>query len=233
MKFFMVAVVGSGLLAAAALADEKTVPKSAGSELKDVRQKASYGYGLLSGKQIKGQGVDLDLDMFVQGLKDAFSGAPSRLSDEQIKEAVLAFQKEQVETASTKSKAEGETFLAENKKKPNVVTLPSGVQYKVLKEGTGKTPKATDTVTVDYEGRFVNGTVFDSSAKHPEQPSSFPVGQVIPGFSEALQLMKVGSKWEIYIPYDKAYGAAGRPGIPGYSTLIFNVEMKSIQTGPG
>jgi FKBP-type peptidyl-prolyl cis-trans isomerase FklB len=233
MKFFMVAVVGSGLLAAAALADEKAETKSAGSELKDVRQKASYGYGLLSGKQIKGQGVDLDLDMFVQGLKDAFSGAPSRLTDDQIKDAVLTFQKEQVESAGKQAKAEGDTFLAENKKKPNVVTLPSGVQYKVIKDGTGKTPRATDTVTVDYEGRFINGTVFDSSAKHPEQPSSFPVNGVIPGFSEALQLMKVGSRWEIYIPFDRAYGAAGRPGIPGYSTLIFNVEMKSIQPGPG
>jgi FKBP-type peptidyl-prolyl cis-trans isomerase FklB len=127
-----------------------------------------------------------------------------------------------------KNKKEGEAFLAENKKKDGVKTLPSGLQYKVLAEGKGKTPKATDTVTVHYRGTLTDGTEFDSSYKR-NQPASFPVNGVIKGWTEALQLMKEGSKWQLFIPASLAYGEPGRPGIPPNSVLIFDVELISVK----
>jgi FKBP-type peptidyl-prolyl cis-trans isomerase len=230
----MVAVVSLALLVASALAQEKGAPKAADAELKDARQKASYGIGLSIGKNLKNQGISIDLDPFSQGLRDALAGTPSRLSDQQIQEALQAFQKEvsakQAEMVAKQAK-EGETFLAENKKKAGVKSTASGLQYKVIKEGAGKTPKATDSVMVNYEGRLVDGTVFDSSAQHPNQ-EPFEVGKVIKGFSEALQLMKVGSKWEIYIPANLAYGATPPPGLPPNAPLIFNIELKGVQETP-
>jgi len=223
MKFSMVAVVSLGLLVGSAFADDKGAPKPADSEFKDARQKASYGLGLGAAKSLIAS--DIDTELFVQGLKDAIAGKP-RMTDQQIQEAVVAFQQELV----AKKSKESETFLAENKKKEGVVTLLSGLQYKVLKSGTGKTPKATDTVTVNYEGRLIDGAVFDSSAKQG-QPVSFPVGGVIKGFSEALQLMKVGSKWQIYIPSNLAYGPRAQQGIPPNSTLIFDLELVDAKEG--
>jgi FKBP-type peptidyl-prolyl cis-trans isomerase len=225
-SFSMVAVVGLGVVMAAVAADEKAAPKPADPELKDVRQKASYGYGLGVGRTLMSQLPDMDWDVFSQGLKDATGAKTQRLTDQQIQEAIIAFQQEM---AARKAK-EGETFLAENKKKGGVVALPSGLQYKVLKEGTGKTPKATDTVTVNYEGRLIDKTVFDSSARQG-QPVSFQVGGVIKGFSEALQLMKVGSKWEVYIPANLAYGASPPPGskITPNAPLVFDVELIDVK----
>ena len=161
-------------------------------------------------------------------MKDALGGKNPRLTDQQIQEALAAYQQEMM----AKKAKEGEIFLAENKKKDGVVTLPSGLQYKVLKAGTGKTPKATDTVTVNYEGRLIDKTVFDSSAKQG-QPVSFQVGGVIKGFSEALQLMKVGSKWEVYIPSNLAYGATPPPGsrITPNAPLIFDLELVDVKEG--
>jgi FKBP-type peptidyl-prolyl cis-trans isomerase len=224
--FSMVAVAGLGLVVASVLADEKAEPKPADPELKEVRQKASYGLGLSVGRSLMTQAADIDTELFGQGLKDAFGGKTPRLTDQQIQEALVAYQQENV----AKKAKEGEAFLAENKKKEGVIALPSGLQYKVLKGGTGKQPKATDTVTVNYEGRLIDKTVFDSSAKQG-QPVSFQVGGVIKGFSEALQLMRVGSKWQLYIPSSLAYGATPPPGsrIPPNSPLIFDLELVDVK----
>ncbi len=231
MKFSlsMVAVAGLGLAVASVIAaDEKAASKAVDPEMKDVRQKASYGLGLRVGRSLMAQASDIDTELFGQGLKDAFGGKTPRLTDQQIQEALVAYQQEMV----AKKAKEGEIFLAENKKKDGVIALPSGLQYKVLKAGTGKTPKATDTVTVNYEGRLIDKTVFDSSAKQG-QPVSFQVGGVIKGFSEALQLMKVGSKWEIFIPPNLAYGPTPPPGgrIMPNATLVFDVELIDVKEG--
>jgi FKBP-type peptidyl-prolyl cis-trans isomerase len=231
MKFSIVAVMSLGIVAASALAQDKDAPKGADSGLKDARQKASYGLGLSIGKNLKAQAEDLDSETFSQGLKDALAGKAPLLTEAQIQEAMLAYQQELV----AKKTKEGETFLAENKKKPGVTTLPSGLQYKVIKQGTGKSPKASDTVTVNYEGRLADkdGTVFDSSAKHGG-PANFQVDGVIKGFSEALQLMKVGSKWEVYIPSNLAYGPSPPPGsrITPNAPLVFDLELVEVKDSP-
>jgi FKBP-type peptidyl-prolyl cis-trans isomerase len=228
MKFSMVAVVFSALVAASALGDEKETPKPADSGLNDARQKASYGVGLSFGKQIAAQGIDLDLESLVGGIRDALAGKGPRLTDQQIQEAMVAYQQDLI----AKKTKDGEAFLEENKKKDGVKITASGLQYKVIKEGTGKSPKATDTVTVNYEGRLTDNTVFDSSSKNGG-PQSFPVNGVIKGFSEALQMMKTGSKWQVYIPANLAYGAnppaRGRitPNVP----LVFDLELIDVKEG--
>jgi FKBP-type peptidyl-prolyl cis-trans isomerase len=229
-SFSVVAVVGLGLVVALVRADEKAAPKPApvDPELKELRQKVSYGLGVSIGRTLTTQGFDIDTELFGQGLKDAVAGKTPRMTDQQIQEAGLAYQQEMM----AKKAKEGEAFLAENKKKEGVVSLPSGLQYKVLKPGAGKTPKATDTVTVNYEGRLIDKTVFDSSAKQG-QPVSFQVGGVIKGFSEALQLMKVGAKWQLYIPANLAYGATPPPGsrIAPNAPLIFDLELVDVKEG--
>jgi len=229
MKYFMVAAAGVGLLVVSAMADEKVAPK-AGSDLKDVRSKASYGIGQQLGKNFKNQSIDLDPDMLARGIKDALAGK-SELTDADIQEALQALQKDLMakQQAQGEENAKSQTaFLQENAKKPGVTTLKSGLQYKVVKEGTGPTPKATDKVRVHYKGTLTNGKQFDSSYDRGE-PAEFPVNRVIPGWTEALQLMKVGSKWQLFIPANLAYGASPPPGIPPNSTLLFDVELLKIQ----
>lgn len=204
------------------LAGYSTVQAAENVELKTQKDKLSYAIGVDVGNSLKKNSIDVDMNVLMQGMKDAVSGKP-QMTDQQIKETMIAYQKEQAE----KNKTAGDAFLAESKKKPGVVTLPSGLQYKILKKGTGKSPKATDTVTVNYRGTLIDGTEFDSSYKRG-QPATFPVKGVIPGWIEALQLMKEGAKWELFIPADLAYGASGRPGIPPNSTLIFEVELISV-----
>ncbi len=226
---FIVGSVLVGLLAAAWAGEE--------APLKSLKDKVSYAIGLNIGKSMKQDDVDLDPDMLLRGIKDALSGAKALLTDEQIGEVMGAFQKEmkakQTEArkaAGEKAKAEGDAFLAENKKKEGVVTLPSGLQYKVIKSGLGKVkPKATDTVVTHYVGKLINGTEFDSSIKRGE-PAEFQVGGVIPGWTEALQLMKAGDKWQIFVPAHLAYGekGAGRSIGPN-ATLIFEVELLEIK----
>ncbi len=196
------------------------------------RQKASYSIGLNIGKSIKSLEPEIDPDLVAKGIRDGMAGKP-QLTDQQIQEIMLALQQELM---AKKSKAaeemakQGPMFLAENKKKAGVKTTASGLQYKVLKEGTGKIAKATDTALVNYEGRLIDGTVFDSSAKHGDKPSPFPVGRVIKGFSEALQLMKTGSKWQLYIPTELAYGATPpTEKIPANAPLIFDLEVVEVQ----
>jgi len=225
MKRYLIASVAFGLVGMTALAQNEKAAPAAGSGLTDLRQKASYGIGVGIGKSMKSQGVDIDPNTLAKGIADAVKGTPL-LTDEQIREVMTAFQEEML----SKVKKESEDFLAKNKTKKGVTTLPSGLQYEVIKEGTGKAPKATDTVTVHYEGTLINGTVFDSSIKRGE-PASFPVGQVIKGWTEALQLMKEGAKWKLYIPSNLAYGENPQGGgaIRPHDALIFDVELLKVQ----
>jgi len=203
--------------------------------LKDKKDKVSYAIGLDVGNAMKKQSIDINTDIFVKGLQDALSGGKKLMTDDEIRETMTAFsremaekQKETMKKLGEKNKQEGDAFLAENKKKEGVKTLPSGLQYKVITEGTGKTPKATDTVTVNYRGTLIDGTEFDSSYKRG-QPATFSVNGVIKGWTEALQLMKEGSKWQLFIPSELAYGDRGAGGQIGpNATLIFDVELISV-----
>jgi len=203
---------------------------------KGPKDKVSYSVGIEIGKNLKFQSADLNPELLARGLQDAFSDKKALLTDEEMKEALVSFQKEMVakqqelvKKVGEKNKSEGETFLGENKKKEGIITLPSGLQYKVIKAGTGKKPKATDTVTAHYKGTLINGTEFDSSYRRG-QPASFPVNGVIPGWTEALQLMEEGAKWQVFIPSNLAYGerGAGRDIGPN-ATLIFEIELVSVQ----
>jgi FKBP-type peptidyl-prolyl cis-trans isomerase len=204
--------------------------------LKDQKDKVSYSIGMEIGRNMKRQSVDVNPEFLSRGVKDAFSDGKPLMTDEEMKEALTAFQKEMMvkqqelaKIVGEKNQKEGEAFLAENKKKEGVITLPSGLQYKVIKAGSGNKPKATDTVSVHYQGTLINGTEFDSSYRRG-QPVSFPVNGVIPGWTEALQLMEAGAKWQIVIPPNLAYGDRGAgPQIGPNATLIFEIELISIQ----
>ncbi len=206
------------------------------TELKTQKDSVSYAIGLDIGQRLKQQSVDANPDLIARGIKDASTGGKPLLTEQQAQSVMGAFQQQLVakrdsmnKVIGEKNKKDGEAFLAENKKKDSVVTLPSGVQYKVLKMGTGKKPKADQTVSVQYRGTLVDGTEFDSSYKRGE-PITFQVGGVIKGWTEALQLMPVGSKWQLFIPSDLAYGERGAgQTIPPNSTLIFEIELLSIK----
>jgi FKBP-type peptidyl-prolyl cis-trans isomerase FklB len=204
------------------------------------KQKFSYALGMDIGNKVgpslKQQSVDVDPALVSQGMKDAMTGAKTRLTTEEAQAVLKEMQaevtkqrQEKMQAVSAKNKEEGEAFLAANKSKEGVVTLPSGLQYKILTAGTGPKPTATDTVVCNYKGTLINGTEFDSSFK-TGQPATFGVGQVIKGWTEALQLMPVGSKWQLFIPSNLAYGDRGAgQQIGPDSTLIFEVELISIQ----
>jgi FKBP-type peptidyl-prolyl cis-trans isomerase FklB len=212
-------------------------PVAAGEkiELKSQKDKSSYAIGLDMGNSLKKSEIDVNPDILVKGLKDALAGGKQLMTDQEIKETIVALQKDlqakqqaRMKTAGEKNKKEGEDFLAKNKKKEGVVTLPSGLQYKILNKGSGKSPKATDSVTVNYRGTLIDGTEFDSSYKR-NQPATFPVNGVIPGWTEALQLMKEGAKWQLFIPANLAYGERGAGGTIGPNAmLIFEVELISV-----
>jgi FKBP-type peptidyl-prolyl cis-trans isomerase FklB len=219
-------------------AAKSTAKATAGSTgaLVTTKDKQSYAVGLNAGMRMKQMPIDLDPRLVAQGLKDAMSGAKPAMTDDEAK-AVLTdlqgeLQKKQeamMAQMGSANKKEGEAFLAANKSKDGVVTLPSGLQYKVLTKGSGPKPTAGDTVVCNYRGTLINGKEFDSSYKRG-QPASFPVAGVIKGWTEALQLMPVGSKWELFVPADLAYGERGAgPDIGPGSTLIFEVELISIQ----
>ena len=204
-------------------------------ELKTKKDKVSYAIGLDMGNNLKKSDLEIDPDILARAIKDVMSGGKTVMTDQEAKETLMALQKEiqakqqeRNKAIGEKNKKDGDEYLAKNKKKAGVKTLPSGLQYKVLTDGKGKSPKASDTVTVNYAGTLIDGTEFDSSYKRG-QPVSFPVGGVIKGWTEALQLMKEGSKWQLVIPSDLAYGEQGRPGIPPNSVLIFEVELISIK----
>ena len=205
--------------------------------LKTDSKKISYAIGMGLGKNIKRDSIDVDPTILLRGLKDAMAGNKLLLTDEEAKAAITALnaqvrakEEEKAKVAALENKMKGDAFLAQNKTKPGVVTLPSGLQYKIISPGTGPKPTADDTIKCNYRGTLVDGTEFDSSYKRGE-PIKIPVGQVIKGWTEAMQLMPVGSKWELYIPSDLAYGERGAPGSPiaPNSTLIFEVELLSIE----
>ena len=217
-----------GLIASSANAAE---PKTV---LKDQKDKVSYSIGLQIGGTIKAQGLDVNPDLLALAIKDTLAGGKTLLTEQEAGEVMQKLQTEMMakETAKAteggaKNRKEGVAFLAANAKKEGVKTLPSGLQYKILKAGTGKIPKATDTVTTHYRGTFLDGKEFDSSYKRNE-PASFPVSGVIAGWTEALKLMPVGSKWQLFIPSELAYGDQGQRGIPPASTLLFDIELLSI-----
>ncbi len=198
--------------------------------------KLSYALGIGIGSQLAQMGAkDLNIDDFAQAIKDVITGKPLQVDDQEAQQIVQKFFQEQEEkqraAAIEKGKAarkEGEDFLSANGKKENVVTLPSGLQYQVLKEGDGKKPKATDKVRCHYEGTLINGTVFDSSYKRGE-PAVFPLNQVIAGWTEGLQLMQEGAKYRFFIPYNLAYGERGAgASIPPYAALVFDVELIDV-----
>jgi FKBP-type peptidyl-prolyl cis-trans isomerase FklB len=204
--------------------------------LKGKRDRESYVLGLKIGSDLKQQSIEIKTDIFMKGVTDALSGGKRLLNDDEIREIMTAFAKDLTEKQAVtikklaeKNKQEGDLFLAENKKKEGVKTLPSGLQYKVINVGKGQNPKATDTVTVNYRGTFINGTEFDSSYRRG-QPATFPVKGVIPGWTEALQLMKEGAKWQLFVPPTLAYGEKGAGGVLGpNTTLLFEVELISIK----
>lgn len=197
--------------------------------------KTSYVLGLSIGSSMRSDGVALDPDAFIKGVKDALANAKPALSDEQINAVATQFQadtetrrNEAMAKAAETNKAQGEAFLKANGAKPGVITLPSGLQYQVVTAGTGPKPIASDTVVCNYRGTLIDGTEFDSSAEHGGL-ATLPVGGVIPGWTEALQLMPVGSKWRLFVPADLAYGPSGAGGVIGpNATLIFDLELVSI-----
>ncbi|MHB1025443.1 MAG: FKBP-type peptidyl-prolyl cis-trans isomerase [Desulfobacteria bacterium] len=205
-------------------------------KLKGDKEKLSYSIGMDIGGNLKRGSVDVDPDLLVRGLKDSYGGGKTVLSEDEARNTIATYQKartaKQAEAKvklSEKNKADGEKFLAENAKKKGVKSLPSGLQYMEITPGKGKSPKASDTVTVHYKGTLIDGTEFDSSYKRG-QPATFPVSGVIPGWIEALQLMKEGAKWRLFIPSNLAYGerGAGRDIGPN-ATLIFEVELISVK----
>lgn len=204
-------------------------------ELNDQKAKVSYSIGMTIGRDFKEQGIEVDPDVLAQGLKDVTAGGKTLLTEEEVRKVITDYQKEMMAKQEEKAKAQietnqkaGEVFLAENAKKEGVVTLPSGLQYKIVKAGTGKKPTAKDTVTVHYRGTLIDGTEFDSSYQRNE-PVTFPVGGVIAGWTEALQLMPEGSKWQLFIPAKLAYAERGAgPKIGPNATLVFDVELIKV-----
>jgi FKBP-type peptidyl-prolyl cis-trans isomerase FklB len=228
VKHIVAAIVSIGFLFGVCSAADK-------AELKDQKDKESYSLGYQFGQALKGQGLDLNLDIYTSGIRDALGGKEPQMSQEEIRATIMDLQKRTMATQQKslkeqgdKNLAEGKAFLAENGKKKEVKTLPSGLQYKVLSEGTGKTPRATDEVTVNYKGSLVDGREFDNSYKRGV-PANFRVDKVIRGWTEALQLMKEGSKWELFIPPELGYGERGAGPVPPNSVLIFEVELISIK----
>ncbi len=205
------------------------------SQLKDTKDKVSYSIGLNIGFNLGKQKIPINVDAFAMGIRDALAGKP-QMTENEVKETMTAFEKEMMDkqkSAADKNASEGEKFLTENKKKDGVKATASGLQYKVLKEGSGAKPGASDTVTVNYRGTLIDGTEFDSSYKRGE-PATFPLQGVIKGWTEALQLMKKGSKYQLFIPPNLAYGErAMPPDIGANSTLIFEVELMDIKPSAG
>lgn len=198
------------------------------------KQKASYAIGQNIGQGLQKDGLDVDTTALARGIRDALSGAKPALTPEEEKAVltklatnVRAKQQEKLEALSAANKKQGDDFLEANKTKEGVTTLPSGLQYKILTPGTGPKPASTDKVVCNYRGTFLSGQEFDNSYKRGE-PVTFQVNGVIKGWSEALQLMPVGAKWQLFVPPSLAYGEQGRPGIEPNSTLVFEVELMSI-----
>jgi FKBP-type peptidyl-prolyl cis-trans isomerase len=207
------------------------------SAFKDDKEKASYAIGMYFGTQLKRGGMDIDEDVAIGAMKDMLAGKEPKLTEQEVQTVIRSYQMESRKKLAEKNKALGEAFLAENKKKAGVkthaVTLHDGktaeMQYKVITEGTGVMPKSNDVVSVTYRGTLIDGKEFDSTAKHGGTPMKRAANQLVRGWTEALQMMKVGSKWEIYLPSSLAYGDNPTPTIEPGSTLIFEMELLGIE----
>ena len=206
-------------------AGEATAPKTA--SLQTEQDKISYVIGTQLGQNFKTQGIEIKIESFVLGLQDALAGKELAITQDEMKLLMRNFQRTMLAKQATKNLSQAMAFLEANKAKEGVKVLPSGLQYKVITEGTGNTPTTSDKVKTHYRGTLISGTEFDSSYKR-DQPAEFPVTGVIKGWTEALQLMKEGSKWQLYIPPNLAYGERGRPGIPPNSMLIFEIELLEV-----
>lgn len=227
MKITLLAVILSAGMTVPLFADGTNV-------LSDDKSKMSYAIGMVFGHNLQQQGIDVAPDLVVQGMKDEQAGGATLLTPQAAQAAIREFQEKNRAELALKNQAAGDAFLATNKSNPGVITLPDGLQYKIITDGTGAMPTADSTVTVNYRGTFVDGKEFDSSARagHPFQ---FPVNHmnVIPGWTEALMQMKVGAKWQLFIPSNLAYGAQGHaPVIPPNATLIFEVELLDVKNPP-
>ncbi len=228
MKLNWLVVLGVGLMATQVSAQETAV-------FKTPKEKESYGLGVMVARNIKRQGIEPDLDLLVKGMRDTLSGQKLLLSEDDLRTSMKAFQDElaQKQAAAAKVVAEankkaGAAFLAENQKKEGVVTLPSGLQYKILKAGEGKKPTDDDTVECQFRATLIDGTEFDSSQR-AGKPVTFALKGAVAGWKEALKLMPEGSKWQIFVPPQLAYGERSVGGIGPNSTLIFEVELVSIR----
>ncbi len=231
MKIIWLVIAGMVISSSTVMGAEKPV-------LKTQKEKTSYVIGVDIGKTLQKGGLEINADLLARGIRDGLAGGKLLMNEQEIKETLAAFQQEMTakqtearKQLAEKNKKEGENFLAANGKKPGVTTLPSGLQYKVLRNGKGKKPQTQDIVKVHYRGTLINGTEFDSSYRRG-QPASFPVNRIIPGWTEALQLMEEGAKWQIFIPSQLAYGERGAGGNIGpNATLIFEVELLEIEKG--
>ena len=229
MKCVVVILLSVFALFSGGLADEK-------EKLNNQRDKESYSLGHQFGQSLKTQGLDINLDVYISGIKDFLDGKQPLMTQEEIRATISELQKrvmsvreKELKEMAEKNLAQTKAFLEENKKKEGIKVLPSGLQYKVLTEGSGRIPKAEDKVAVHYRGTLINGTEIDSSYKKG-QPAIFEVGGLIRGFSEALQLMKEGAKWQIFIPPELGYGKTGAGGVvQPNSALIFEVELISVK----
>ncbi|UCH81865.1 MAG: FKBP-type peptidyl-prolyl cis-trans isomerase [Nitrospiraceae bacterium] len=229
MKYLFILILSVALLSSVCLAVEQL-------DLKDDKVRLSYSVGFQVGGDFRHQGIEIKPKVILQGVQDALAGNEPRMTADEMRstlvdlqKTVAAAQKQKLKAQAERNRATGMAFLAENGKKEGVNTLASGLQYKVIKEGTGRTPGKTDTVTVHYRGTLINGTEFDSSYSRGN-PATFGVSRVISGWTEALQLMKEGATWQLFIPPDLAYGEQGAGKIEPNSTLIFDVELISIQS---
>jgi FKBP-type peptidyl-prolyl cis-trans isomerase len=238
MKAKWILIAGLGLLAIPAGAQNSAAPASQAPATQaptTQKDKVSYGIGVGVARTLKNQGIDVNTDVLMRGLRDALSGQKLEMSDEELNNTMSALQQEvnqrqmqaKAKEADDNKKA-GDAFLADNGKKNGVITLPSGLQYKIVKAAEGQKPTDADTVTCNYRGTLIDGTEFDKS--EAGKPATFQVGMVIPGFKEALKLMPVGSTWQFFIPPDLAYGERGAGNVIGpNTTLVFEVELISIK----
>jgi FKBP-type peptidyl-prolyl cis-trans isomerase FklB len=224
----LITLVGAVLIFGVCSADEKPA-------LTDQKGKGGYSLGYEYGESFKKKGVEIDLGVFAAGFWDAVHGKEPRMTPAEMKASLSELQKKmfiaqqlRLREKAAKNLEEGKAFLAENAKKEGVTSLPSGLQYEILSEGAGASPKVGDTVKVRYRGTFIDGTEFDSSKRRGE-PSSIEVGTIMPGWTEALQMMKEGSKWKLFVPSELAYGKRGLGRIPPNSTLIFELDLVSVE----
>jgi len=249
MKFPTLATIAIGLIVGPTIARGQAPAGKGEAELKTMPEKISYTLGQKIGRSMKMQGIDVDVDVIAKGLRDALADK-SALTDDQMDKVMQAVeqevmtkqqaqaarqQQEQIKAVAAnsaeaaKTLKAGQDFLAENKGKPGVTTLPSGLQFKVIKAGAGKSPKLTDSVVANYRGTLIDGTKFDASDDHGG-PSEFPVNGVIPGWTEILQKMKIGDKYQVFIPANLAYGARARPPfIKPNSALVFDIELLEVK----